>query len=102
MSKPEDVDRAPVHAVVSTRAIRRHHKERMKAKARHIAGVVWRYVMGDTKRDDIVEQSIKNADHLKACSCEMCRNPRRSGWRKGKGKTIKEQQADDDLRDSSC
>lgn len=81
------------------RANRRHHKERMKAKAKRIAGAIWGYALSGFERDDIVENAVKNADHLKACSCEMCCNPRRSGWVKGKGKTFKEIQAEDDLRD---
>lgn len=99
MNKTGDVDAAADH-VISKRAIRRHHKQRMKAKARYIAGVIWRYAMGDTKSEEVVESMERNADHLKACSCEMCRNPRRSKWRKNKGKTIREEQADDDLRES--
>jgi hypothetical protein len=63
----------------------------MKAKARHIAGTVWRYLSGDTNSPDVVEGVVKNADHLKACSCEMCRNPRRSRWYKGKEKRTRQE-----------
>lgn len=85
-----------------SRALRRHHKNRMKAKARYIAGVIWRYAMGDTRSDDAVENMVKNADHLKSCGCQMCGNPRRVGWEKSKGKTRKEIQADDDLRNEDA
>lgn len=78
-----------------SRAIRRHHKSRMKAKARFVAGVIWRYAAGDTQHLGVVEGMVRNADHLKSCSCEMCCNPRRSGWRKAKGVTRQEMLAAD-------
>ena len=84
---------------MSQRALRRHHKRRMKAKARHVAGVFWGYARGDTRADRVVEHMVQNADHLKACSCEMCRNPRRSKWRRAKGKTQDEIQAIADLHE---
>lgn len=83
------------------RALRRHHRSRMKSKAKHIAGVIWRYAMGDTLHEGVVSSFVRNCDNLKMCSCEMCRNPRRSGWRKNRGKTRKEIQADRDLRECS-
>lgn len=72
------------------RAKRRYHKKRMKAKARDIVVNVWRGILGDRYDDEVVRNMKKNADNLKVCSCEMCRNPRRSKWRRAKGKTRKE------------
>lgn len=66
------------------RSKRRHHKERMKRKARRIAEIIWGYLSSSFRREDIVENMIKNADHLKSCSCDSCCNPRRSGWNKKK------------------
>ena len=83
-----------VRKTAHRRALRRHHKERMKAKARHICTKIWR-----EKNLSVIKRLTKNADNLKMCSCEMCRNPRRSGWYKGKrGWTLKEIQAEKDLR----
>jgi len=48
--------------LTAPRARRRHHVERMKAKARRIR---------PTKPD-----TVKDADHLAVCSCWMCGNPR--------------------------
>lgn len=45
------------------RAARRHHKERMKAKAQRV------YPWSDMPE--------KLADHLAECSCPMCGNPRK-------------------------
>lgn len=75
------------------RALRRHHKERMKRWAKRIVSVIWKSV-------EPPERFMKNADHLKNCSCEMCCNPRRSGWRKSQGKTRKEIQVETDLREA--
>ena len=82
------------------RALRRHHKYRMKAKAKFVAKRIWGRGSLELSSDEVVVQATKNADHLAACSCEMCRNPRRSRWRRAKGKTRKELQAAKDLRDS--
>jgi len=81
------------------RALRRHHKDRMKQHARFVAAVVWRYGAGDTRRDDVVEAMVTQADHLKACSCQMCRNPRRCSWRVAQGKTRKELLVEKDLNE---
>lgn len=47
------------------RALRRHHKNRMKSKAKK----VYHWLTE--------KQAIKAADHLKTCSCYMCGNPRK-------------------------
>lgn len=63
------------------RAIRRHHKERMKAKARRL--------FKGTKCPD------KYADHLAVCSCWMCGNPRHSRFgSRGEKVTLQEKEAD--------
>lgn len=49
------------------RALRRHHKQRMKAKAIRV------YYFHTP------ENAIKHADHLKVCSCYGCGNPRHYG-----------------------
>ena len=48
-----------------TRAFRRHHKDRMKSKAKKIY-------------HDLPENhAVKYADHLKVCSCWACGNQRK-------------------------
>lgn len=64
---------------MSKRAIRRHHKRRMKQKAIKIYSDWWS-----------VREAIQFADNLKPCSCDMCCNPRRSPWAKGEKLTIQE------------
>ena len=53
---------------MSKRALRRHHKARMKQRARKVAKI-WGGVP--------LNHLDKHADHLAMCSCEMCGNPRR-------------------------
>lgn len=47
---------------MQSRSQRRHHLERMKAKARKARP--W-------------DEKARDANHLAACSCELCGNPRR-------------------------
>jgi len=81
------------------RAVRRHHKQRMRDKARFIVGVIWNYATGNTKRPDIVQDAVHNADNITQCSCDACCNPRRSKYREKKGKTLQELKSDYDLED---
>lgn len=60
------------------RAIRRHHKERMRAKARRVARQSW-----NTPEKWVEHQAVRHADNLKSCSCSMCCNVRRNEWEKG-------------------
>jgi len=69
------------------RAIRRHHSERLKAKTRKLLLISW----GDVVKEDkiLLDHKIRRwYNNYSICSCEMCRNPRRSGW--GQKKTIPE------------
>ena len=69
------------------RALRRHHKDRFRRKAREI-GKRWEV-------KDVEGFCRKSADNLTSCSCWMCGNPRR--W--GKRKTRKEIEADRKFRE---
>jgi len=69
---------------------RRHHADRMLRKAKLIAKLqsglgTW---TGTNWAPVAPEQTAKRArrirDHRCACSCQMCRNPRRSALTKGK------------------
>ena len=53
------------------RALRRHHRQRMIARARR---VMWYLAFNDTERH---EWARRNHDHMKVCSCWMCGNPRK-------------------------
>lgn len=69
------------------RANRRHHLQRMKAKARLVALYSWGYSSNYYKGDpDHLEKLLKRAEkwanHLKMCSCHGCCNPRNSGYYK--------------------
>ena len=55
---------------MAKRAIRRHHLIRMKKKAIKI----WSRIWGEEESD----WPVKNANHIKSCSCSSCCNPRRS------------------------
>ena len=101
MSEPtRDGDDSEFSDRASPRAIRRHHKRRMKAKAILIARRVLGIVSLGLWSDDNAKAAAKNADHLASCSCAMCCNPRRSKFYSGKSQTRKEMQAERDLRDS--
>lgn len=57
-----------------SRSLRRHHRERMKAKARRIVKI-WNAGVNNYKLPE--DFLVANADHLKTCSCWMCGNPRK-------------------------
>lgn len=61
------------------RSLRRHHSERMKKKAELIVKGWYTFYEGDIK-----EEASRYHNHLKICSCQMCRNPRHSNWTKTK------------------
>lgn len=59
---------------MSKRSLRRHHSERMKAKARKIHWMWQLWPLAGWKLND---RAAHYADHLKMCSCSMCGNPRK-------------------------
>lgn len=59
------------------RALRRHHKQRMKAKARRVYSI-WQANSGlGASPEEIRDQTILTGDTLKGCSCHMCGNRRK-------------------------
>ena len=54
------------------RALRRHHRARMIAYAREVTGRFWGFTPDELRR-----KAVRIRDHLAACSCWMCGNPRR-------------------------
>ena len=65
-----------------SRSIRRHHKDRMKKRAKRI--------MRNHGYDNLDFFAIKNADHLKQCSGWCCKNPRKLHKNGKQGKSKKE------------
>lgn len=65
-----------------TRAFRRHHRQRMIAHAYRKYQDWWWF-----DNEELTKiYSVKNHNHLAACSCQMCRNPRHCGWLSNKEK----------------
>ena len=62
------------------RALRRHHRQRMIAHARHVL-----YIGMRPSDPEMQEWARRNYNHLKKCSCWMCGNRRK--WH---GPTIQE------------
>lgn len=84
-----------------TRAERRHHHKRMLEKVKNFS--IYQYFFWN--EDDKLRHQRKVAETRKPCSCHMCRNPRHSGFHKGKEKkTMQERKFDEralqDLQDS--
>lgn len=59
---------------MKVRSIRRHHKRRMKERAKKIAKLkIDRIDIRYGNPSEIIERHVKNADHLAKCSCGGCR-----------------------------
>jgi len=69
----------------SKRANRRHHLKRMKSKVKRIYKDLHMF----NNEEDLENFSVKNANHMKNCSCSMCGNPRHH--LKGKEKKTKKE-----------
>ena len=75
------------------RAERRHHKFRKREYAERVYKDVYKHTPENAK-----EFAKKAGDHLKSCSCDMCCNPRHSGFYRGREKlTVPEKKALDDF-----
>lgn len=55
-------------------ALNRHHTARMLRKSERITKLVW----SESDPSEIARRSRRIRDHRCNCSCQMCRNPRRS------------------------
>jgi len=62
-----------------SRAARRHHQTKALAKALKVAAVK----SFSTDPQVLAKMARRIRDHRTACSCQMCRNPRRSALSKG-------------------
>jgi hypothetical protein len=78
-----------------TRAERRHHRERMKARAAHFFDIQWE----KNKHPDVYQHRlVRRIDTPARCSCWMCGNPRRYSCG-AERKTIQERKADQIMKD---
>jgi hypothetical protein len=68
-----------------SRAERRARRDRKKRRVARVVLEVWR-----ERNPDVLGNMVRNADNPKICNKPCCKNPRRSGWTNGKGKTLKE------------
>jgi hypothetical protein len=65
--------------VMSKRALRRHHRARMLARAESVQRKWWGGIKVDPLKLALAARKL--ADNLKCCSCFMCGNVRRfGGW----------------------
>lgn len=61
------------------KAERRHQKVRMKKRAERIV----RNIFGIKDEKTVQYVSVRHADNLKKCTCEMCKRPRYKRKRRG-------------------
>lgn len=77
---------------MKTRAERRHHHQRMIDRVKNFYHLQSKFWFGS---EESREEHIKRvAENRHPCSCHVCRNPRHSGFHKGKEKlTMQERKA---------
>lgn len=61
---------------MSKRAIRRHHKNRLKQRVRRIAKNNWASDERIEQMEDWLKRCEQLADHLQCCQSRCCANPR--------------------------
>lgn len=80
---------------MKTRAIRRHHAQRMKARAYRKISTTSHFC-SDLTDQELWDMAGRLRDHLCDCSCPMCGNPRRSVLMNGTDRyTMQEHRAPD-------
>jgi len=80
---------------MAKRAERRHHKKRMKARARWVIRNRWSYSVTED-----LSWAEKFGDHIKNCSCSGCGNPRQKPWKyRTREEEISERDFQDQLED---
>lgn len=81
----------PTLSDLSSRAIRRGHRQRKVAEARKVLRSMW--------GEDKAQHAPLWADNLQKCSCHMCCNPRRNPFLKGKDRlSLAEQKSEADFK----
>ena len=78
------------------RAERRHHLNRMKDKARRLFRInQFPFLLDHPRIKEFEDRAIHAANHLAACSCWACGNPRK--WQKER--TFQEYRSDLDFKE---
>lgn len=86
MNEEFDTSEEPIS---NKRAARRRQKISKQKKVENMVRNIW-----NNKNPSLLQDMIHNCDNVKICGKDCCKNPRRSGWSKAKGKTRKELQND--------
>ena len=66
----------------TSRALRRHHQERMVQKAMRLSYLRFDYEMHYSDYDDLRRRARLVSNNMAQCSCWSCCNIRSSGWLK--------------------
>lgn len=84
------------------RALRRHHRTRMYKHAKHILYNVWHeYIwQKDLTNKEVHARIAFRTDTFTNCSCEMCRNERRSKWNSNKYKITMQERKNNEKFDT--
>lgn len=76
--------------MAASRSLRRHHAKRIKARTRAMGIRILRMPKSSPDGEDLEtldRWTNRTWQHRKACSCDMCANPRRSRLSKGGQRT---------------
>ena len=84
----------------TSRALRRHHHERMVQKAMRLSYLRFDYEMHYSNYDDLRRRARFVSNNMAQCSCPGCCNLRSSSWSKGYDKlTFNERRNIDSFND---
>lgn len=79
-----------------TRAERRHHHQRMLNRVKNFSMYKSSYIWAE---EDKLKHQRKMAETRKPCSCDVCCNPRNSGFAKGDRLTMQEKRIMESIND---
>ena len=78
-----------------SRAVRRHHRARLIKKYMNYEMFRWDAFQEDSEENRRY-RATRCVNHVKACSCQMCCNPRHSNWSSAEERyTMQERKAND-------
>jgi len=86
------------------RALRRHYLARAKARAFAVAKLTFDrrlWLVSDAELEEIRRREVVRRYRNRACSCQMCRNPRRVGFNKIERLTLAERRALNSFREQT-
>lgn len=78
-----------------SRAVRRSHRARLIKKYMNYEMFRWDAFEEDSEENRLY-RATHNVNHIKACSCQMCCNPRRSTWTSGKERYTMQERKEND------